>query len=66
MRNLLFILLLVIVSCSYKQNNDCKSYYYHVTLESDSVIISDHGRIVASVPYEQIGVLDSVFTADNK
>jgi hypothetical protein len=66
MKKLLFVLLVAAIGCSTEQNNDCKPYYYHVTLEDDSIIISDHGRHVASVPYEQIGVLDSIFVADNE
>jgi hypothetical protein len=66
MKNLLFLLLLAFIGCSTKQNNDCKPYYYHVTLEDDSIIISEHGRHVASVPYDQIGVLDSIFVTDNE
>lgn len=65
MRKLLFVLLVAVVGCSAKQEQ-CKPYYYHVTLEDDSIIISDHGRHVASVPYEQIGVLDSIFVTDNE
>jgi hypothetical protein len=63
-------MLITVIGCFSVSNqeckNDCKSYYYHVTLEDDSIIISDHGRHVASVPYEQIGVLDSIFVTDNE
>jgi hypothetical protein len=65
MRKLLFVLLVAVVGCSAKQEQ-CKPYYYHVELQDDSIIISDHGRHVASVPYEQIGVLDSIFVTDNE
>jgi hypothetical protein len=53
-------------ACPAPNLSDCKPYHYHVTLEDDSIIISDHGRHVASVPYEQIGVLDSIFVTDNE
>jgi hypothetical protein len=30
------------------------------------MIITEHGRFVASVPYEQTGILDSIFVDDNE
>lgn len=45
---------------------ECKSYYYHITLEDTAMIISDHGRFVASVPYDKTGILDSIFIKDNE
>lgn len=39
---------------------------YQLFLEPDSLMIWDGERKVASVPYKQIGVLDSVFIKDNE
>jgi hypothetical protein len=39
---------------------------YQVMLEEDGMIIYDWKRVVASVPYNKIGVLDSVFMKDNE
>lgn len=41
-------------------------YQYQVTLDEDSVTITDFDRHVASVPYNKIGVLEDVFIADNE
>ena len=41
-------------------------YQYQLTLDPDSLVVSDFGRIVATIPYNQTGVLDSVFIADNE
>lgn len=39
---------------------------YQVTLEQDSIHIVDRDRPVAVVSYRDIGILDSVFIADNE
>jgi hypothetical protein len=65
MRKLLFVLLVAVVGCSAKQEQ-CKPYYYHIELQDSVMIITEHGRFVASVPYEQTGVLDSIFVDDNE
>lgn len=41
-------------------------YQYQLTLEDDSLIVTDFDRHVASVPYEKIGVLNNIFIADNE
>ena len=30
------------------------------------MIITEHGRFVASVPYDKTGILDSIFVDDNE
>ena len=70
MKQILFILTLVvfITSCTSSEptQDKCEPYYYHITLEDTAMIITDHGRFVASVPYEKTGVLDSIFVDDNE
>jgi len=69
MYKMLFVLLgVLLASCSTRQApaECCKSWHYQVTLEDSAMVISDHGRHVATVPYEKTGVLDSVFMADNQ
>ena len=72
MKKLITFLLIVAVlaSCSTKTVDPCKecckSWHYQVTLEDSAMVITDHGRHVATVPYEQTGILDSVFMADNE
>lgn len=39
---------------------------YQLTLEPDSLAIFNGNRLVAMVPYDQTGVLDSIFIADNQ
>jgi hypothetical protein len=44
----------------------CPRAEYQVSLEEDYMVISDYGRIVAEVPWNKTGVLDSIFIADNE
>lgn len=39
---------------------------YQLTLEEPYLKIENCGRLVALVPYDQIGVLDSIFVVDNE
>jgi archaeosine-15-forming tRNA-guanine transglycosylase len=41
-------------------------YQYQLTLEDDSLIVTDFDRHVASLPYEKIGKLGDVLIADNE
>ena len=41
-------------------------YQYQLTLEDDSLIVTDFDRHVASLPYNKIGKLDDVLIADNE
>jgi archaeosine-15-forming tRNA-guanine transglycosylase len=41
-------------------------YQYQLTLEDDSLIVTDFNRHVASLPYNKIGKLDDVLIADNE
>ena len=41
-------------------------YQYQLTLEDDSLIVTDFDRHVASLPYNTIGKLDDVLIADNE
>ena len=71
MKKLLFILMIAIIGCAAPKQDKkdiCQPYYYHVILEEDSLVIADcmEGRHVASVPYDKIGILDSIFIADNE
>jgi len=69
MKKLIAFLLLVAVvaSCQPDRRYECcKSWHYQVTLEDSAMVITDHGRHVATVPYEKTGILDSVFMADNE
>jgi len=66
----ILLMLITVIGCFSVSNqeckNDCKSYYYHIELQDSVMIITEHGRFVASVPYEQTGVLDSIFVDDNE
>lgn len=53
----------------WETNEDLKLAYaseYQLFLEPDSLLILDGERKVASVPYKQIGALDSIFIKDNE
>lgn len=39
---------------------------YQLTLEEPYLKIENCGRLVAEVPYDRIGVLDSIFIDDNE
>lgn len=41
-------------------------YQYQLTLEDDSLVVSDFDRHVASIPYNKIGKLNDVLIADNE
>lgn len=58
-------LLLLLTSCRDSEKNKT-AYEYQLTLEEEAIYIYDGDRLVASVPYEQTGILDSVFIADNE
>jgi hypothetical protein len=67
MKNIIFLLLITIVGCcSVPKQEECQPYHYHIELQDSVMIITEHGRFVASVPYEQTGVLDSIFVDDNE
>lgn len=41
-------------------------YEYQITLEPDSLILTQGKRHIAIIGYDQIGKLDSIFIADNE
>jgi hypothetical protein len=58
-----------LITGTWQTNQDLRLAYaseYQVTLEPDSLYIYDWQRLVAAVPYNKIGVLDSVFMKDNE
>jgi len=50
--------------CSPGPGSDCSQY--QVTLEEKYLLVENCGRLVAEVPYDRIGVLDSIFIDDNE
>ena len=70
MKNIIFLLLITIVGCcsvpKQEYKDVCQPYYYHIELQDSVMIITEHGRFVASVPYDKTGILDSIFVDDNE
>ncbi len=50
--------------CCPRSGWDCSEY--QVTLEEKYLLVENCGRLVAEVPYDRIGVLDSIFIDDNE